>query len=255
MLEIKAVEPLEAHVVRLTLSDGSIVVRDLSELLDGVGVFERISVDDAAFREVFVDYGTLVWPGEVDIAPETLIWDGRPPADEGSRRPEPFLRPRNPRDIEYRPESDCRADGRRRGDRLLNLRGLRDARAAPRRGSDSHVGSRRPSWRHADPGQGGRRPRRAPDVRHMARRVGGRGSSGRAGRGDRARGRDRDRSRQHRDGPVLVQSVRRGVLRGTLDDLGGVRARDGLVGGQLRPVSERSSPPIRLIHSPCPDTP
>jgi superfamily I DNA/RNA helicase len=98
-VEIKAVEPLEDHVVRLTLSDGSIVVRDLSELLDGIGVFERISVDDAAFREVFVDYGTLVWPNEVDIAPETLIWDGPPPADEGSRRPEPFLRPRNPRHI------------------------------------------------------------------------------------------------------------------------------------------------------------
>jgi hypothetical protein len=99
MLEIKAVEPLEGRVVRLTLSDGSVVVRDLSKLLDGVGVFERISVDDAAFREVFVDYGTLVWPGEVDIAPETLIWDGPTPSDVGSHRPEPFLRPRNPRHV------------------------------------------------------------------------------------------------------------------------------------------------------------
>ena len=99
MLEIKAVQPLEGRTVRMRLSDGSVVVRDLSELLDGIGVFERISVDDAAFREVFVDYGTLVWPGEVDIAPETLIWDGPPPSDEGSRRPEPYLRPLNPRHI------------------------------------------------------------------------------------------------------------------------------------------------------------
>ena len=95
MLEINAVEPLEGRAVRLTLSDGTIVVRDLSGLLDGVGVFERISSDDAAFRAVYVDYGTLVWPGDVDIAPETLIWDGPYPADEGLR-PEPFLRPSSP---------------------------------------------------------------------------------------------------------------------------------------------------------------
>jgi len=95
MLEIKAVQALEGRTVRLTLSDGSIVKRDLGSLLDGVGVFERISLDDGAFREVYVDYGTLVWPGELDIAPETLIWDGPYPADE-SRRPEPFLRPGSP---------------------------------------------------------------------------------------------------------------------------------------------------------------
>ena len=88
--------PLEGRLVQLTLTDGSVVQRDLSALLDGVGVFARISFDDAAFREVFVDYGTLVWPGEVDIAPETLIWDGPDPADQ-NRRPERFLRPQPPR--------------------------------------------------------------------------------------------------------------------------------------------------------------
>lgn len=95
MIRISEVRPLAGRLVQLTLTDGSVVERDLSELLDGVGVFERISFDDAAFREVFVDYGTLAWPGEVDIAPETLIWDGPDPADDG-RRPEPFLRPRSP---------------------------------------------------------------------------------------------------------------------------------------------------------------
>jgi hypothetical protein len=95
MLEIAAVEPLEGRSVRLTLSDGSIVVRDLSGLLDGRGVFARISSDDKAFREVFVDYGTLVWPGDVDLAPETLIWDG-PYPDDGNRRPAAFLRPSSP---------------------------------------------------------------------------------------------------------------------------------------------------------------
>src|SRR3990172_12514854 len=96
MLEIRFVKPLADRLVRLTLSDGTVVERDLSLLLDGVGVFERISFDDAAFREVYVDYGTLVWPGEVDIAPETLIWDGPDPKD-ADRQPQPFLRPRKPR--------------------------------------------------------------------------------------------------------------------------------------------------------------
>jgi hypothetical protein len=95
MLEIAAVEALEERTVRLTLSDGTIVVRDLAAVLDGIGVFEGITHDDAAFREVFVDYGTLVWPGSVDLAPETLIWDGPYPDDE-NQRPEPFLRPRSP---------------------------------------------------------------------------------------------------------------------------------------------------------------
>ncbi len=95
VIRISAVRPLTGRLVQLTLTDGSVVERDLGALLDGFGVFERISLNDAAFREVYVDYGTLAWPGEVDIAPETIIWDGPDPADEG-RRPKPFLRPRRP---------------------------------------------------------------------------------------------------------------------------------------------------------------
>jgi len=102
MLEVRAVEALEGRTVRLTLSDGTVVIRDLSGLLDGFGVFERITVDDAAFREVYADYGTIAWPGEVDIAPETLIWDGPYPSDEAARRPEPYLRPRKPSRVSTR---------------------------------------------------------------------------------------------------------------------------------------------------------
>ena len=96
MLEIRDVSALEGRTVRLTLSDGEIVVRDLTDLLNGP-LFDRIATDDALFRGVAVDYGTLVWPGNVDIAPETLIWDGPTPSDESTRRPKPFLRPQPPR--------------------------------------------------------------------------------------------------------------------------------------------------------------
>jgi len=46
MIRIKSVRPLEGRTVHLTLTDDSIVDRDLSGLLDGWGVFERISFDD-----------------------------------------------------------------------------------------------------------------------------------------------------------------------------------------------------------------
>ncbi len=95
MLRIHAVEPLQGRSVRLTLSDGTQVVRDLVDLLHGP-VFERIASDDTTFRLVQAIDGTLVWPGDVDLAPETLIWDGPTPSDETMHRPEPTLRPRSP---------------------------------------------------------------------------------------------------------------------------------------------------------------
>jgi len=96
MLEIRAVEPLEGRSVRLTLSDGAVVERDLRDLLRGP-LLGRLADDDRLFRLVAVDYGTLVWPGEIDIAPETLIWDGPAPRDETSLTPAAFLRPQPPR--------------------------------------------------------------------------------------------------------------------------------------------------------------
>lgn len=97
MLEVAGVEPLEGRTVRLVLSDGTVVERDLTDLLARGGVFASIAGDDAAFRRVSVDYDTIVWPGDIDIAPETLIWDGPYPAEESKRRPEPFLRPQPPK--------------------------------------------------------------------------------------------------------------------------------------------------------------
>jgi hypothetical protein len=97
MIEISEVEALAGRSVSLTLSDGSVVERDLTDLLRGP-VFEPIRASDELFRRVRVDDGTLVWPGDVDSAPETLIWDGPYPPDESTRRPAPFLRPRQPTD-------------------------------------------------------------------------------------------------------------------------------------------------------------
>ncbi len=96
MLRVRAVTPLPGRSVRLTLTDGSVVVRDLTDLLDGP-VFEPIAADDAMFRRVRAHDGTVVWPGDVDIAPETLIWDGPEPKLADDRRPAASLRPQIPR--------------------------------------------------------------------------------------------------------------------------------------------------------------
>lgn len=95
MIEIRRATPLQGRRLRLTLTDGTVVERDISDLLAGPA-FDRLAADDAYFQQVRVRYGTVAWPGNVDIAPETLIWDGPTPEDESTRRPEPFLRPHRP---------------------------------------------------------------------------------------------------------------------------------------------------------------
>jgi hypothetical protein len=95
MLRIRSAVVVRDRILNLTLTDGTVVERDVADLLWGP-VFDRIRVDDAAFGRVRARYGTLTWPGNVDIAPETLIWDGPDPDDDDLRRPDLFLRPRRP---------------------------------------------------------------------------------------------------------------------------------------------------------------
>jgi hypothetical protein len=86
MLRIRSVEPLEDYWLRLTLSDGTVVERNVRDLLWGP-VFEGLRADYAQFRRARVGGGTVEWPGDLDLAPEVLIWgrdphasSGRPPA-------------------------------------------------------------------------------------------------------------------------------------------------------------------------------
>lgn len=75
---------LEGYWLRLTLSNGDVVERDVQDLIRG-GVFEPLRQRRDLFEAAFVDGSTAAWPGEVDIAPETLIWDGPEPDDPGAR--------------------------------------------------------------------------------------------------------------------------------------------------------------------------
>lgn len=77
---IKHVEPLAGHWIRLSFADGAVHEVDLSALLSVGGVFAAIRDDRATFVAVRVDpeFGTIEWPGEVDLDPDVLRGDQRP---------------------------------------------------------------------------------------------------------------------------------------------------------------------------------
>ena len=85
LVRIRDVRALEGWRGRLTLTDGEVIERDLSELLVGP-IFESIRSDPARFREVRAESGTLVWPNGADLCPDVVIWGGAPPI-EGLRPP------------------------------------------------------------------------------------------------------------------------------------------------------------------------
>jgi hypothetical protein len=83
LLRIKHAVPLEGYRLRLTLTDGSTVERDVSNLLSGP-VFEPIRRDPHLFQQVLVEHGTVTWPGDVDLCPDVLIWQGPPPGSSAT---------------------------------------------------------------------------------------------------------------------------------------------------------------------------
>jgi len=80
MLRIQQVRPLNGFRLELTLTDGSVVERDVTAWLQGP-VFEPLRADPALFRQVRVEAGTLAWPNGADLCPDFLSWGGAPPVE------------------------------------------------------------------------------------------------------------------------------------------------------------------------------
>jgi len=78
LVRIQEVEPLGGYRLRLVLTNGAEIERDVGPLLSGP-VFEPIRSDESLFRGVRVQGGTVAWPNGVDLCPDTLIWGGLPP--------------------------------------------------------------------------------------------------------------------------------------------------------------------------------
>ncbi len=68
--KIISAKPLPHHRVEVVFKNGAHGIFDCTPYLEE-GVFRQLQ-DEQVFRSVRVDYGTLVWPGEIDIAPDTI---------------------------------------------------------------------------------------------------------------------------------------------------------------------------------------
>ncbi len=67
---VKVVFPKDDYKLEITFSNGEIGVFDCASLL-GFGVFAELQ-DLSYFKQARVEGGTVVWPHEQDICPDTL---------------------------------------------------------------------------------------------------------------------------------------------------------------------------------------
>ncbi len=65
--------PLPGFRLRVTFMDGSAGYVDLSRRVASphAGIFSVLK-DETLFSQVYVDYGVVTWPGEIDLAPDTM---------------------------------------------------------------------------------------------------------------------------------------------------------------------------------------
>ncbi len=82
-LRIHEAAPLHGFRLRLMLTDGSTIERDVSTLMVGP-VFGPLRGHRALFTQARVEGGTVVWPHGADLCPDVLIWGGPPPAEQNT---------------------------------------------------------------------------------------------------------------------------------------------------------------------------
>jgi len=70
---VRKVTPLEGYRLHIEFTNGEEGIYDCTPLLD-FGVFRELR-DQVYFRRVRTCHGTVVWPHEQDICPDTLYMD------------------------------------------------------------------------------------------------------------------------------------------------------------------------------------
>lgn len=73
---VKKVLPTNDYKLILTFKDNKIAIYDCKKLLD-FGIFKELK-DINYFKQAFVNHGTVAWPNEQDICPDTLYLDSKP---------------------------------------------------------------------------------------------------------------------------------------------------------------------------------
>ena len=69
-LDVVKFDYLDGYKLLLTFENGEIKEFDCGPLMDEKPF--QVLKDMNYFKKAKIDYGTLVWPNEIDIAPETL---------------------------------------------------------------------------------------------------------------------------------------------------------------------------------------
>ena len=77
MIKVTAVKPNNDYTLDVKFSDGSVKRFDVKPYLK-YEVFKELE-NLAYFKQVSLAFGTVQWPHEQDIAPDTLFAEGAPP--------------------------------------------------------------------------------------------------------------------------------------------------------------------------------
>lgn len=73
LCDVTTCEPLPGYKLKVTCSDGSAGIFDMSGYVDR-GMFKPLK-DIALFNRVRIEAGAPTWPGNIDIAPERVRSD------------------------------------------------------------------------------------------------------------------------------------------------------------------------------------
>ena len=90
MNRVVEAKPNDDFSLDITFDDGSVKRFDVKPYLN-FGIFRELQ-NLAYFKQVSIAYGTVQWPNEQDISPETLYVEGAEISDSnGSRNSQPEL--------------------------------------------------------------------------------------------------------------------------------------------------------------------
>lgn len=70
LLDVVKFDYLDEYKLLLTFENGEIKMFDCAQIMDEKPF--QVLKDVNYFKRAKIDYGTLVWPNEIDIAPDTL---------------------------------------------------------------------------------------------------------------------------------------------------------------------------------------
>jgi hypothetical protein len=85
LARIKTATPVRGFKLRLKLTDGRVIERDVRRWLTGP-VFAEVRDNPEVFASVRVEHGTVAWPNGADLCPDLVIWYGPPPGANAGQR-------------------------------------------------------------------------------------------------------------------------------------------------------------------------